>query len=320
MNTVTAKKKKTKTPKKSLSFGRHETFHIRTGWLKKGYDAINTKDSSLFFYQTNASDILGVGKNMVLSIKYWCTALNIIELFKEKNQYHYFTTDFSKFLFKYDEYLEDPASNWLLHYNLISSFENAPTWFYAFYKLSLKDFNKNSFTMSFKLFLKKYSGLKETSDKTLDSDFLALIRTYCERLGTSNKTKEDVLDSPFANLELIAPENDNLNFRFKVGPKNNLPSEVIAYSIYQFIKKNKNIYNGSSIQINIDKLMWEPYSPGMAFKLDTETLIHYIEDICNKKLLGHADYSTTAGIKQILITNFEDISIENILQPYFERN
>ena len=53
-------------------FARHETFHPRFGWLKKGYDAA-VKNNNIFL-EEDAAVTLGVGKNMVRSIRYWCSA------------------------------------------------------------------------------------------------------------------------------------------------------------------------------------------------------------------------------------------------------
>ena len=48
-------------------FARHETFHPRFGWLKKGFDAAQKNPG--IFLQEDAPVRLGVGKNMVNSIR-----------------------------------------------------------------------------------------------------------------------------------------------------------------------------------------------------------------------------------------------------------
>jgi hypothetical protein len=49
-------------------FARHETFHPRFGWLKKGFDLVK-KDPNIF-QKDDAPVQLGVGKNMVRSIRF----------------------------------------------------------------------------------------------------------------------------------------------------------------------------------------------------------------------------------------------------------
>ena len=66
-------------PKHDLQpgFARHETFHPRYGWLKKGFDAA-MEDGSVF-HRKDATTRLGVGKNMVRAIRYWCLAYKILD-------------------------------------------------------------------------------------------------------------------------------------------------------------------------------------------------------------------------------------------------
>ena len=51
-----------------FAFGRHETFHLRFAWLSKGFAAFQV-NSDLFEDLDSATVTLGVGKNMVQSIR-----------------------------------------------------------------------------------------------------------------------------------------------------------------------------------------------------------------------------------------------------------
>ena len=56
------------------SFSGHESFYCKSLWLKKGYDFL------LLEYNFNAPDAvaeLGVGKNMVSSIRYWLKSFGL---------------------------------------------------------------------------------------------------------------------------------------------------------------------------------------------------------------------------------------------------
>ena len=58
------------------TFSGHESFPCKSLWLKKGYDfVIQEKD----FNSPNAVVDLGVGKNMVSSIKYWLKVFGIYD-------------------------------------------------------------------------------------------------------------------------------------------------------------------------------------------------------------------------------------------------
>ena len=94
-------------------FSGHESFPCKTLWLKKGYDFIaNGKD----FNSPDAVIDLGVGKNMVASIRFWLRAFGITGV--DGN-----LTDWGIYLFDEkagkDRYLEDLATLWLLHFNIV---------------------------------------------------------------------------------------------------------------------------------------------------------------------------------------------------------
>jgi hypothetical protein len=60
-----------------LTFGRHETFPLRYGWLTKGFDAIR-ETPGIFTQPENAMVALGVGRNMVNAIQYWLQVTGIV--------------------------------------------------------------------------------------------------------------------------------------------------------------------------------------------------------------------------------------------------
>ena len=58
------------------TFARHETFHPRYGWFRKAY-AVTKRDSQIFT-RVDAPVLIGVGKNMVRSIRFWGLAAKLI--------------------------------------------------------------------------------------------------------------------------------------------------------------------------------------------------------------------------------------------------
>jgi hypothetical protein len=64
------------TKEKKYTFSGHESFPCKTLWLKKGYDFLQEgKD----FNSPDAVIDLGVGKNMVSSIRFWLKAFGITD-------------------------------------------------------------------------------------------------------------------------------------------------------------------------------------------------------------------------------------------------
>ena len=94
------------------TFSGHESFPCKTLWLKKGYDfVVQGKD----FNKPEAVIHLGVGKNMVASIRYWLRAFGICKNDQPTWLGNYLFDDSNG----KDKYIEDLATLWLLHFNLV---------------------------------------------------------------------------------------------------------------------------------------------------------------------------------------------------------
>ena len=96
-------------------FSGHETFPLRYGWLKKAFDAVESRattvDNKSIFSRPEAIADLCVGKNMVQSIRHWSTVTNVIS--EADNNGHIATTPFGKMIFSdngFDPYLEHSST------------------------------------------------------------------------------------------------------------------------------------------------------------------------------------------------------------------
>src|ERR1700726_329283 len=92
------------------TFSGHETFPFRYPWLKKGYDAVRV-DGDVFL-RDNAITTLGVGKNMVRSIRHWCLTAGVLEEDRNGGKALRPTLLGKRLLADdgLDPYLEDPAT------------------------------------------------------------------------------------------------------------------------------------------------------------------------------------------------------------------
>lgn len=297
------------------SYGRHETFYLRTGWLRKGFE--NIKNDPKFFTNPETIEILGVGKNMVNAIRYWSQVFDVVSAKEDGEGYE--QNEFGRFLFKHDKYLEDPLSDWLLHHKLVTNYHLAPSFFWAFNLMSLREFNANSFIRSLEALHSKL-GVKPIAFKTLQNDFQVFVQTYSDR-SNGKKSGEDILDSPLSPLEMITHSNDRNQYVFRLGAKKDLPAEMVAYAIlFQMAqRKSHQEEKGLSIfQINLESLLWEPFSPGMVFKLDSETLMSFLDEICQKNIIKGAQFSSSAGIKQFMVSSTSKTLPLDIIKSYYE--
>ena len=114
-----------------LQFSGHESFICKHFWLKKGYEYICQNED---FAKETAVIGLGVGKNMVSSISYWMKSFGLIDSTNNK------PTELADKIFNevsgYDPYIENLATVWLLHYNLIKTNKA------SVYNLFFNDFRK----------------------------------------------------------------------------------------------------------------------------------------------------------------------------------
>ncbi len=59
----------------SPTFARHETFHLRYGWIHKGFTEAARNPN--IFLEADVTVTLGVGKNMVSAIRFWSSAFKV---------------------------------------------------------------------------------------------------------------------------------------------------------------------------------------------------------------------------------------------------
>lgn len=111
----------------NLSFGRHQSFPLREGWMPKALNAWPEYGQKIFG-KIEGIRILGIGSNMVNSLKYWLKAGNVIQITGSKIS----LTSFGQIILEKDPYCELRLTWLLFHYFLINNFEMAPVFYYVF--------------------------------------------------------------------------------------------------------------------------------------------------------------------------------------------
>jgi hypothetical protein len=283
--------------KKKYKFSGHQTFTFRYGWLEKGVSGL-LEHPDLFF-QEDALVVLGVGKNMVESIRHWCTVTQLIEESgesKTSGAAALRVTDIGRRLLDkdgWDPYLEDDASLWLIHWLLVSNPETVTTWQIAFSLFQRPDFTKRELVDHVAAFAEK--NTVRVNESSLARDVDCFIRTYAAtRSSAKQAVAEESFDCPLQELNLIQPSPDGELYRFSVGMKPNLPSGVFGFALAQYFDMAREGKNTMSVQ----ECLYGPGSPGQAFKLDENSLVGYIEDV-ERISHGKIALDETAGLKQI---------------------
>lgn len=286
----------------NLTFARHETFHPRWGWLKKGFE-MASHDNNIFNGE-EAPVKLGVGKNMVRALRYWCYAFKIIDQNSTPSGFGYQLLSDGG----WDTYLENPASLWLLHWNLLKPTCNAGAWYYTFNIFNQSEFKKDDLLKNLKDYLQKEN--KTVAESSLSKDINCILRMYVESDDTN--FIEDSINCPFTELGLIyQPKNSNY-YRFRFGSKRNLPSAIIVATCLEYaswVNKNQST-------ISISRLLYDVGSPGAVFKLTEEAIYSAIETISrHESSLFLAD---TAGLVQLSYEKKPLDLANQILKHYYQ--
>jgi|ERR1700693_713897 len=303
------------TSNSSPIFARHETFHPRYGWLKKGFDVV-LKDPEIFNKESAPADF-GVGKNMVRAVRYWCSAFKILKEIRKSGQkgFSYIPSKLGFNLLKndgWDPFLEDPASLWLLHWNLIKPPSLATAWYFTFNHFHQGIFTAEDLLRALKDLKSKFFPTNNIIDASLNKDIHCLLRMYVTPHDLKS-LKEDSLDCPFSDLGILKHNGDSKHFSFNIGNKLGLPAEIIVVACLEYIS---SLERGAKT-ISIARLLYEPGSPGLVFKLSESSLFNAIESVSSKN--KDLFLSETAGLIQFSFAKDPILLAESILNNYYKK-
>jgi hypothetical protein len=279
------------------TFARHETFHFREGWLTKGFRKVETENIKNVFLSNHAMEELGIGSNMVKSLRYWMQATRLTEESgkgkKEQN-----LTPFGQIVYKYDKYLENELTLWLIHYHLANNKELATTWYWFFNVFGHKEFDEEVFLKELESWVKEQG--EEVSKGSFKKDFECLVGTYLSTKANTWLNPEDNMGCPLQELNLLEAI-DTKRKRFRLTRRNILevPKEVFYYAILDFTQRR-----GESSHIGLDSLLQDDGSIGRVFSLALGELIQVLEVLQD---IGYLNVSRTAGLN--------DVSLKVIMDP-----
>jgi len=299
---------KPETRAQAVSFSGHETFVFRYGWLKKALDGV-IQDSHLFT-SDRAMVVLGVGKNMVRSIRHWGLATRILAEEPRTRGLELKPTEIGHFLFGpsgHDPYLEDVNSLWLLHWNLATNEQRATSWCWAFNLLASGEFTRESLGSTIISELTRRNA-KVPSQNSLRRDVDCLVRTYVAS-GGQKVVVEDSLDCPLVELDLIEDEGSGV-FRFRRGPQSSLADAIFVCALVDFWQRT----GPDRESLAFSDVAYGFGSPGATFKLDENSLVERLERL-EQVTSGVLLYTETAGLKQVYRRG--GLNASDVLERYY---
>lgn len=280
-------------------FSGHESFPCKTLWLKKGYDFVVQGKS---FNTPDAVIDLGVGKNMVASIRYWLRVFKICEGDQP--------TWLGKYLFDEtngkDKYLEDLATLWLLHFSLI--FFNEATLYNMFFcglQRERTHFEKDQVLTYVKLRMVEAGKIMLFNPNTVKKDMGVLLQNYA--LPRKPQSNED-FSSLLIDLDLIRQNSEGKGYYFNLDGKRKVTKEIFLFGLLMLKEQEgDNTISFDTIQDRV----------GLAFCMQDFETIEMLKLLASE-YSEYFIYSSVAGIKQVQFTKNLDIKL--VLDNYYGKD
>jgi len=306
------------------SFGGHEKFVFRDGWLKKGVDAVSVEPG--IFSDDQALVVLGVGKNMVRSIRHWCLATGVCEESDGPDRKRSIgVSSFGRQLMidgGWDPFMEDSGTLWVLHWQLTENLQRSLVWHLIFGRFYDVEFTK----LQLGQFLsRQFERLGVTTTPGMVArEIDCFVRTYAPTRTNSGKINsgkinEETLECPLTELDLIrfVPQ-DNV-YRFNIGAKPNLPDAVFAHALLYYIAHIAQHRR----TVAVDECVYGEGSPGQVFRMDENSVVERLERL-TELTSGQIRLQESAGLNQLYISTEQSSLLldtaQRLLEEYYARN
>ncbi|VAW43166.1 hypothetical protein MNBD_CHLOROFLEXI01-1657 [hydrothermal vent metagenome] len=293
-----------------MFFSKHETFHIREGWLFKGMAAIESAEDlgelPTIFLDKNAPERLGIGRNMVHALRFWMQATGLTKETREENRTIQRLTPFGRLVWDQDPYLEDDTTLWLIHYQLVSNPEQATTWFWFFNYYAPISFVDDVALRTLNQWIITEEPNRRVAESSLKKDIDCLIRTYLpdERV----RTPEYLLESPFARLGVLTAVSANSQKRYHVNRVTADRINPLAILFAMLFSQEKN--RPGTYQVRLSQVLQEPMNAGRVFNMTTATLTEVLAHLEQEHPDLQVRFERTAGLDQLTLPN---VGIEEVL-------
>lgn len=270
----------------------HEKFVLREGWLTKGIRGVS-EDNHLFSGNDGA-DKLGVGTNMVKSIRYWMQAF---DLFDEDIKTGTQLNRIGEMILDKDLYLEDTFTLWLLHSRIAKNKDKATTWYVFFNSVDAEEFTKEEIFEPIKRELLVIAD-KDFPDKSLSDDIDVLLNMYSRE--KKDEDPEDKNVCPLVELGLIKKE---ANRYIRQQP------DLRKFSDYIILYELAILLDGKK-SIGIDKIA---ELAKHIYQLNRVTVNNILDRL---DTAGYIRVDRTAGLD--LIYPVEMITSDEVIEEYYK--
>lgn len=291
----------------AMKFRAHDTFFIRKGWLSKGMERIVAKEDLFVDKTENPMDVLGIGSNMVKSLRYWLQAVDLTSE-SSKGRRVQTLTSFGKRVYENDRYIEEAGTLYLLQYKLAKNKTDATAWYYFFNEFNMSEFTREDFVQAIQNYILMEEDSATAAIRSLNDDFACIINTYLPRYK-SNPDKvspENNIDCPFGELGLVDIANKKQKTYKKATPS---PKTFDPWVILAVISEQA----GERDEIGLNELLKSPCNIGRVFNLDAVSLLDVLHEV---EKIGVIKIIRTAGLDIIHIN--EQMTFDECVEKFYE--
>ena len=288
---------------KTYRISGHESFPCRYTWLPKAVQGLN-RDPMLFSDEEKAMVELGLGKNMVRSVKFWAQVAGMA-IAGIKGGGHRLTECAQVLLGEggLDPFLEDIRTLWLIHWNLSTGATN-PLLAWDFL---LNRWQEPEIVPSVVIEALHKEAVRQEgtiSLVTIEQHFNTFLHTYIPTRGRKGEVQEDNLDCPLIELELLlrigerpmdnAAGRAEPIYAFRRQEKPDITPELFLYCLDDFW----NSRHATEFTLNFREVAHGHGSPGQIFKLPEDDVRVRVEQL-EQQTKGLFNYAESANLPQI---------------------
>ena len=290
---------------RSFRFSGHGTFACRYTWLPKIVRQLFL-NPNLFEDDDFAMVTLGVGKNMVRSMRFWAETMGVAEQVRSRTS-EMKVTEFGRAILSpekgYDEFFEDDQTLWLAHWNLSTQVEPLFAWHGM-----INFWNKADFTRSEALsFFEKEAQReqRELSPVTLQEHLSIFLHTYVPTKSSKRELVEESLDCPLIELEFIQEVGERPMsetgrrekiYAFRTGEKREITAELFVYCLHDFWMK----WHPKEKTMSFSQIALGECSPGQVFKMPEQEIRERLDSIARDSN-GLYSYQENSAIQQVVL-------------------
>jgi hypothetical protein len=292
-----------------MAFAKHETFYIREGWLFKGMAAIKEAEDGgrlpTIFLDVDAPERLGLGQNMVKSLRFWMQATGLAGERLEDRQRVQHLTPFGKLVWEHDRYLENDATLWLLHYHLVCSQDLATTWYWFFNHFAPSSFDEHVFLEALRSWVINNSPEQEIATGSLKRDVDCFLQTYLP--AKTSRTPEELTESPFSRLGILSRIGDDRDRRYRMDRLDSSHFHPLIL-LYVLLDRQRQVRNDAT-QVGLSDVLRESMNAGRVFCLTTTALSDLLAQLNKDYQDWRVQFVRTAGLDLLTLPTPKPIDI-----------